>query len=291
MKDLGSLKYFLGIEVARNKEGIFLCQRKYTLEIIQDVGMLGSKPVSTPLEQQHKLSYSKEPLMDNPERFRRLVGRLIYLLATRPDLAYAVNTLSQFMKAPRTDHWDSALRVVRYLKGTLGQGILLKSDSNLKLAGWCDADWAGCAVSRRSVGGWFITLGDSPVLWKAKKQDVVSRSSAESEYRSMALTVCELKWLKALLKDLGVNQTKPIDSHCDNQAALYIAANPVFHERTKHVEIDCPGVRDEIMNGTIRTRKVHTTDQLADVFTKALGRREFESIVVKLGIYNPYAPT
>lgn len=192
MKDLGSLKYFLGIEVARNQEGIFLCQRKYTLDIISEVGLLGAKPASFPIVQQHKLALSRSALMEEPERYRRLVGRLIYLLATRPDMTYAVHILSQFMQNPRMDHWDSALRVVRYLKGTPGQGILLRSDCDLRLRGWCDADWAGCPLTRRSIGGWFVTLGNSPISWKTKKQGVVSRSSAKSKYRCMALEVGEL---------------------------------------------------------------------------------------------------
>lgn len=289
MKDLGSLKYFLGIEVARNNDGIFLCQRKYTLDIINEVGYLGSQPVAFPIEQQHKLALADGPLLDEPEKYRRLVGRLVYLLATRPDLTYAIHVLSQFMQSPRIDHWRCALRVVRYLKGTPGQGILLNASSDLKLHGWCDSDWAGCPLSRRSVSGWIVMLGSSPISWKTKKQKVAARSSAEAEYRCMALTVKELEWLRHLVADFGVSQTEPTDLHCDNQAALHIAANPVFHERTKGVEIDCHNVRDAIQSGAIRTKKVHTKEQLADVFTKALGRREFEDIVAKLGTWNPHA--
>ena len=195
------------------------------------------------------------------------------------------------MQQPRVDHWAAALRVISYLKGTPAEGIFLKSDCDLRLQGWCDSDWAGCPLTRRSVSGWLVTLGGSPISWKTKKQKVVARSSAEAEYRSMAVIVDELKWLRNLLADLGVRHQSPIPLHFDNQAALHIAANPVFHERTKSIEIDCHSVRDAIQDGLICTKKVSTKVQLADVFTKALGSREFQLIIGKLGVCNPYAPT
>ncbi|CAA7037260.1 unnamed protein product [Microthlaspi erraticum] len=268
MKYLGKLKYFLGIKVARNQ-----------------------KPATFPIEQQHKLAIAEGPLLSDPERYRRLVGRLIYLAATRPDLAYTVHILSQFMQSPRTDHWKAALRAVRYLKGTPGQGILLKSDSDFQIHGWYDSDWEGCPLTRKSVSGWFVTLGSSPVSWKTKKQEVVSHFSAEAEYRCMSKTLRELQWLRRILEDLGVAHDTPMDMYCDNQAALYIAANPVFHERTKHIERECHSVSDAVLNKTIVTNKVKTTEQLADIFTKGLGRWEFESIMSKLGTCNLHAPT
>ncbi|RVW61844.1 Retrovirus-related Pol polyprotein from transposon RE2 [Vitis vinifera] len=195
MKDLGVLKYFLGIEVARSSAGLFLCQRKYTLDIVSEVGLLGAKSCGFSIEQNHRLGLANGELLSNPESYRRLVGRLIYLAVTRPDLAYSVHILSQFMQEPRIEHWEAALRVVRYLKGTPGQGILLRADSDLSLQGWCDSDWAACPVTRRSLSGWLVFLGQSPISWKTKKQHTVSRSSAEAEYRAMAAVTCELKWL------------------------------------------------------------------------------------------------
>ncbi|CAH9080818.1 unnamed protein product [Cuscuta epithymum] len=285
MKDLGTLKYFLGIEVARHPNGIFLCQRKYALDIITETGLLGAKPAGFPIEQNHTLAQADGPLLTEPEAYRRLVGKLIYLSFTRPDLAYAVHILSQFMHAPRQQHWDAALRVVRYLKGTPGQGILLSSSCNLLLTGWCDSDWASCPLTRRSLTGWVVFLGGSPVSWKTKKQHTVSRSSAEAEYRSMAALTAELKWLKSLLLSLGVKHSQAMPMFCDSKSALYIAQNPVFHKRTKHIEVDCHYVRDALREGLITTHHVSTTDQLADIFTKALGKRQFLFLLHKLGIY------
>ncbi|MCH87512.1 LTR retrotransposon like protein, partial [Trifolium medium] len=291
MKDLGTLKYFLGIEVARSPTGLFLCQRKYALDIISEAGLLGAKPAGFPLEQNHQLPLANGPPISDPERYRRLVGRLIYLSVTRPELSYCVHILAQFMHSPRQEHWDAALRVVRYLKGNPGQGILLRADCDLQLSAWCDSDWAGCPLTRRSLTGWFVLLGHSPISWKTKKQHTVSRSSAEAEYRSMAAAICELKWLKALLISLGVAHALPMKLYCDSQAALHIAANPVFHERTKHIEIDCHFVRDEVMSGNITTQYVSSHTQLADIFTKSLGKKQFDYFLRKLGIHDLHAPT
>ncbi|XP_019056182.1 PREDICTED: uncharacterized protein LOC109115948 [Nelumbo nucifera] len=148
MKDLGPLKYFLWIEVARGLEGIFLSQRKYSLDIISECGFMGAKPTSVPIEQNHHLALAKSALMENPNRYRLLVGRLIYLTIIRPELCYCVHILAQFMQSPRQEHWDAALRVVHYMKGYLGQGLLYRSDSDLRLYAYCDSDWASCPLTR-----------------------------------------------------------------------------------------------------------------------------------------------
>ncbi|KAL0427096.1 UNVERIFIED_CONTAM: Retrovirus-related Pol polyprotein from transposon RE2 [Sesamum latifolium] len=271
MKDLGLLKYFLGIEIARGPDGLFLTQRKYTLDILSEVGFLDAKPADFPIEQNHNLSLDNGPLFVDPARYHRLIGRLIYLTITRPELCYVVHILAQFMNSPRDAHWEVALRVLRYLKGHPGQGILLRHDSALHLNAYCYSDWASCPLTRRSLTGYFILLGDSPISWKIKKQPTVSRSSAEAEYRSMAATSCELTWLKSLLCSLGVSHSQPMWLFCNSQVALHIAANPVFHERTKHIEVDYHYARDQIQAGTIVTAHVRSQNQLANIFTKALG--------------------
>lgn len=291
MKDLGTLRYFLGIEVARSKEGMFLCQRKYALDIVSETGLLGSRPAIFPIEQNHHLALASGPRLADPEKYRRLVGRLIYLTITRPELAYSVHILAQFMQQPRCEHWDAALRVVRYLKGCPGQGIFLRAQNSLQVSAFCDADWGSCPLSRRSISGYLVTLGRSPISWKTKKQQTVSRSSAEAEYRAMATTCCELKWLRQLLRDLWLDHTAPMLLYCDNLSAIYIASNPVFHERTKHIEIDCHFIRDAIQEGQIITSHIRTNHQPADIFTKALGRRQFSHLLGKLGIRNLHAPT
>ena len=195
------------------------------------------------------------------------------------------------MHAPRSDHWLAALKVVRYLKGTLGQGILLSAETPFHFTGWCDSDWTACPLTRRSLTGWIVQLGSSPISWQTKKQDTVSCSSAEAEYRAMNEITRELKWLRALLFEMGVHHVAPMTIRCDSKPAIHISSNPVFHERTKHIEVDCHAVRDEILKGVIKLYHVSTKDQMADIMTKALGRKEFENFIFKLGILNLHTPT
>ncbi|KAJ8765618.1 hypothetical protein K2173_014740 [Erythroxylum novogranatense] len=298
MKDLGNLRYFLGIEISRSNEGIVLNQRKYALELIQDLGLSGAKPAFTPLEQNLKLTTADfddslqlkfdDEILTDAAVYQRLIEKLLYLTHTRPDITYSVQHLSQFMQKPKKSHYDAALRVVRYVKKNPGQGILLSSSGNPRLIAYCDSDWASCLVSRKSVTGFCVKFGNSLISWKSKKQSTISRSSAEAEYRSMASTVAELKWLFGLIAELGIKGSTPAILHCDNQAAIQIAANPVYHERTKHIEIDCHFVRESIQNGFVETRHISTKDQLADILTKGLGNQQHDYLLSKLGVIDIY---
>ncbi|XP_004306286.1 PREDICTED: uncharacterized mitochondrial protein AtMg00810-like [Fragaria vesca subsp. vesca] len=224
--------------MATSHKGLFLNQRKYVLDLLKESEFWDSKPASTPLDSKLQFETSSAFLSDVTS-YQRLVGKLIYLTITRPDITYAVSIVSQFMQAPTQAHLHIVKRILRYLKGSAGRGILLKNNGNTNIMGYTDADWAGNSLDRKSTTGFCTFVGGNLVTWKSKKQTVVARSSAEAEYRAMAATACELIWLKGLLSDLGSPCSQPISLYCDNQAAMHIASNPVFHERTKHIEVDC----------------------------------------------------
>ncbi|KAL8144668.1 hypothetical protein AgCh_003023 [Apium graveolens] len=247
IKDLGSLKYFLGIEIKRTAAGIFIHQNKYSLDIIKDVGYMDANPSLVPLDQHHNLTAdSDSPVLSDLSAYRRLIGRLIYLTITRPDLSYPVHILAQFMHKPQECHWLADLKLVRYIKHTCGQGILMSSTSSFNLRVFTDADWGSCKQTRQSITGYCVILGDSLVSWKCKRQATVSRSSAETEYRAMADSCCEITWLISLCKELHTPDVTPVSLYCDNNSALHISSNSVFHERTKHIEIGCHLVRQKI---------------------------------------------
>ncbi|XP_061350948.1 secreted RxLR effector protein 161-like [Gastrolobium bilobum] len=252
--------------------------------------MLACKPVDTPMDPTIKLLPGQgEPLSD-PGRYRRLIGKLNYLTVTRPDISFAVSVASQFLDSPCDSHWDAAVRILRYIKGAPEKGLLYSDQGNTEICGYSDADWAGSPSDRRSTSGYFVFFGGNLISWKSKKQTVVARSSAEAEYRAMGVATCELIWLKQLIRELHLcEQKKPMTLICDNQAALHISSNPVFHERTKHIEIDCHFIREKIQSGEIKPEFVNSNDQLADVFTKALRGPRVEYICGKLGAYNIYA--
>nr|XP_028945261.1 uncharacterized protein LOC114819790 [Malus domestica] len=234
VKDLGDIHYFLGIEVQRSATGLFIHQSKYALDLLKKTDMLGVKPCSTPAGSA-RLDHSGS-LLPDPTFYRSTVGTLQYLTWTRLDLAFAVNQVCQYMHSPRTIHLQAVKRILRYLKGTLDAGLWFTPGSQC-LTAWSDADWAGCPVDRRSMSGYCVFLGPNLISWSAKKQCTIARSSTEAEYRPLANTVAELSWVCKILQDLSFPLLRTHAIFCDDKSAIALAFNPVFHARTKHVEL------------------------------------------------------
>lgn len=272
IKNLGNLTYFLGLEVARNSTGLHLSQRKYTLDLLQETGMLDCAPMATPMTHTSRLSADQGIPLDNTaaSEYRRLLGRLIYLTNTRPDITFLVHNLSQFISNPTTVHQQATSCILRYLKSTPGDSLFFPHQNNFTLCGFSDSDWASCPTTRKLVTSYSIFIGNSLISWKSKKQQTISRYSSEAEYRAMATTTCELQWIAYLLHDLHIPATQPANLYCDNQSAIQIASNQVFHERTKHIEIDCHLVREKLNTGFLKLLPITSAMQVADIFTKPL---------------------
>ncbi|GKB83804.1 putative RNA-directed DNA polymerase [Tanacetum coccineum] len=257
MKDLGNLRYFLGIEVMRSQQGIFICQKK------------------------------TEAKLADRDRYQRMVGKLIYLSHTRLDIAYAVGVVSQFMHQPQVDHMHAVLRIVRYLKGTTGHGVLFKTNGHLNIQIFTDADWAGDKGNRRSTSGYFSLVGGNLVTWKSKKQKVVSLSSAEAEFRGIAKGLAEALWIRKLVSEIGFPPKESIRIMSDNKAAIQISKNHVQHDRTKHVEVDRHFIKEKLEARMIKLPFVKSKDQLADILTKAVGMVILHKCLNKLNFGYP----
>ncbi|WVZ08815.1 hypothetical protein V8G54_022161 [Vigna mungo] len=262
IKNLGELKYFLGLEVARSRKGIHLSQRKYALDILKETGMLGCKPCTTPFLSDMSSIYKQESYLADPSSYRRLIGKLLYLSNTRPDLCFSINLLSQFMQSPTGFHFWAVQHVLRYIKSKPSKGLFFPAGSPIHIKAFSDSDWA----------------------------TTVSRSSTEAEFRALAATTCEIQWLNYLLDDLQVKQVGTPALYCDNKSARHIAHNQSFHERTKHIELDCHVVREKIQANALRLLPVRSDQQLADIFTKFPHRVRFHYIVPKLELMTIHHP-
>jgi hypothetical protein len=253
---------------------LYINQAKYAQDLLKKHNILDYKPASSPSCPNTRLSLHDGDPLPNPYAYRSMVGALHYLTFTRPEISFAVHQVCQYMSTPTTTHLAAAKRVLRYIKGTFNHGIEF-TPGPLSLSAYIDADWAGDPDDRRSTSGFLVYLGHNAITWSAKKQATVSRSFTESEYRALAIASAELCWVRCLLKDLGIFLTNPPTLWCDNVSALAIASNPVFHARTKHIEVDFHFVRECVLCKDLVVKFVSTVDQLVDIFTKSLSTHRF----------------
>lgn len=244
--------------------------------------MFECKPVSSPLSVKAFSSSSPSSVpCSNPSLYQSLVRGLQYLTITRPNLAFVVNQACQHMHNPTQEDFGVVKRILRFFKGTLHHGLSF-SPSYFNVHVFSDADWASSPTDRRSTIGFCIFLGSNLVSWVAKKQPIVARSSTEAKYRSMAQSSAEVSWLQILLCDMHIFPSSVPVLWCDNLSALSLASNPIFHARTKHVEIDYHFVHEQISAKQLLIRYVSSSDQLADMFTKPLPVARFLFLQSKL---------
>ncbi|KAL5537784.1 hypothetical protein UlMin_045380 [Ulmus minor] len=284
LRDLGLLAYFLGIEVSYDSKSMHLCQTKYISDLLDRNDMQDCKPAKTPGVVGKSLSQYDGDLFEDPTKYRSVVGALQYVTLTRPDISFAVNKACQFMQSPTSAHWLAVKRILRYLRGTMQDGIKLQASDHLQIQAYTDADYASTPDDRRSSSGYCLYMGENLVSWSATKQKVVSRSSAESEYRGLAIAAAEIVWTLFLLQELCVPQKQTPILWYDNVSASYMASNPVFHARSKHIEIDLHFVRDQIKRNRLQLQYIPSEEQIADLLTKHLSSSRFYSLRSKLCI-------
>jgi len=270
LKELGPLHFFLGVEATWSSDGLHLSQQRYILDILKKTNMELAKPVATPMSSSSILSKFDGSTITDPTLYRSTIGSLQYLSLTRPDIAFAVNKVSQFMQDPRDPHWTAVKRILRYLKATVDYTLCIHKCSSPQILAFSDSDWAGCPDDWKSTSGYCVFLGKNLISWSSMKQPTVSRSSTESEYKALANASTELIWIQTLLRDLRVSLPRAPILYCDNIGATYLTSNPIYHARTKHIEIDYHFVRDQVANKYMEVRFISGKDQLADVLTKPL---------------------
>jgi hypothetical protein len=260
MTDLGEMSYFLGMEVQQNQHGIFICQQKYAKEILKKFKMEECKSMTTPMNVKEK--FCKDDGADKVDEaiYRSLIGCLMYLTATRPDIMHVVSLLSRFMHCASEVHFKAAKRVMRYIKGTLSYGIQFSCIENFNLQGYADSDWAGSCDDMKSTSRYCFSFGSGIFSWCSKKQEVIAQSTAKAEYVATTAATNQVLWLRKILADLDMEQKKATRVNVDNQAAIAISNNPIFHGKTKHFKLKYYFLREVQKNEEIQLIYCRTED-------------------------------
>jgi hypothetical protein len=283
MSMMGELTFFLGFQIKQLKEGTFICQTKYTKDMLKKFDMENAKPIKTPMPTNGHLDLNEDGKAVDQKVYRSMIGSLLYLCASRPDIMLSVCMCARFQANPKECHLMAVKRILRYLVFTPYLGLWYPKGSTFNLLGYSDSDYAGCKVDRKSTSGTCQFLGRSLVSWSSKKQNSVALSTAEAEYVAAGACCAQLLWMKSTLRDFGCKFSK-IPLLCDNESAIKLANNPVNHSRTKHIDIRHHFLRDHEAKGDIVLSHVSTDKQLADIFTKPLDEQRFCTLRSELNI-------
>ncbi|GKB78512.1 retrovirus-related pol polyprotein from transposon TNT 1-94 [Tanacetum coccineum] len=280
---MGEMTFFLGLQVNQSPRGIFINQSNYVLEILKKYGMETCDPVGTPMEIKDKLDLDKNGTLVDATKYRSMIGALMYLTSSRPDIVHATCLCARYQAKPTEKHLKEVKRIFRYLQGTVNMGLWYTKDSGFELTGFSDADYAGCKDTFKSTSGGTQFLGEKLVGWSSKKQDCTALSTAEAEYVSLSACCAQVLWMRTQLTDYGFHFNK-IPIYCDSKSAIAISCNPIQHSRTKHIAVRYHFIKDHVEKGTIELYFVKTDYQLADLFTKSLPLDRFNYLVRRLGM-------
>ncbi|KAI5311342.1 hypothetical protein L3X38_000007 [Prunus dulcis] len=284
MSDLGLLHHFLGMGVTQTEGSIFIHQKKYALTLLDKFGLKDCKSVSTPLVATDKLKREDGSEAADESLFRKIVGSLLYLTATRPDIMFSASLLARFMHNPSKMHYEAAKRVLMYIQGTIDYGIEYVTGKSALLVGYCDSDWSGSEEDMKSTSGYAFSFGSGAFSCASVKQHSVALSTTEAEYVSAAEATSQAIWLRFVLEDFGEEQTTATTVFCDNTSAIAMAKNPVFHQRSKHIKRKFHFIREAIQEEVIELLYCKGEEQIADIFTKALPKDRFDYLRRMLGV-------
>lgn len=284
MTDLGKMTFFLGMQVQQKQHEIFVCQEKYAKEVLKKFNMEECHPTATPMNQKEKFCKEDGAEKIDEKLYRSLIGCLMYLTSTRPDIMHSVSLLSRYMHCPSEIHFQAAKRILRYVRGTTDYGIRYRQVKSFSFHGYSDSDWAGCVDDMRSTSGYCFTLGSGVFSWCSKKQEIIAQSTAEAEYVAAAAAVNQTLWIRKIMADLHMEQHGSTQILVDNQAAIAISNDPVFHGKTKHFKIKLYFLREVQREGEVKLIYCKTENQVADILTKALPKSRFEFLRQKLGV-------
>ncbi|KAI3523596.1 hypothetical protein L1887_01838 [Cichorium endivia] len=285
MSDLGLLSFYLGIEVSQKETGISLKQEAYVRSILEKTRMMNCNPTKSPMEHKLKLTKDGGGELVNPTEYRSIVGGLRYLTHTRPDISFAVGIVSRFMEKPTEQHLQAVKGILRYVKGTLDHGLTYtKGEGKVTITGYSDSDLAMDVNDRKSTGGMAFYVNGNLVTWASQKQRVVALSSCEAEFMAATMAACQGIWLRRLLTEITKQKVPPVTLFVDNRSALDLMKNPVFHGRSKHIDIRYHFIRECVENGEITVNHVCSKEQKADILTKAMAKIKHEEMRSLIGV-------
>ena len=275
MKDLGLMRYFLGMEVHQCQEEIFVCQSKYAKDMLSKYGMMNCTGVHNHVAHGELLCKDDGAPKASVIEFRSIVGSLMFLCNTRPDIQFAVSLVSRYMNDPSILHLKAAKRILRYVKGTIGYGLHYSHVDKFELVGFSDSDWGSNLDDRKSTSGQCFSLGSGMITWSSKKQSTVALSSCEAEYIALTVASAQALWLRKLLDEIGEKQHGPTILYCDNQSAIQLAHNPIHHSRPKHFQLKYHFIRDMVEKDQIELHYCNTKINLADIFIKGVVKAQY----------------